>query len=75
MFVCSLLEATLDFDHPLEISETAAMNLGFFNKIIHFMKKMNDFNQNMQMVCKKIPPTLGLIKIGTVGFSVFRLST
>ena len=62
------LEATLDFDHPLEISGTEPMNLGFFNKIIHFMKKMNDFNQNMQMVCKKIPPKFELYYGTQVGF-------
>ena len=56
LFVCLFLEATLDFDYPLKKSGWAPFNLGFLIKINNFMKKMNDFNQNMLMVCKKIPP-------------------
>ena len=42
LFVCSFLEATLDFDYPFKKCGTEPFNLGFLIKINNFMKKMND---------------------------------
>ena len=58
LFVCSFLEATLDFDYPLKKSGTEAINLGFFIKINNFMKKMDDLSQKTIMITKKIPPKI-----------------
>ena len=41
LFVCSFLEATLDFDYHLKKSGWGPFNLGFLIKINNFMKKMN----------------------------------
>ena len=58
LFVCSFLEATLDFDYPLKKSGTEPINLGFFIKINNFMKKMDDLSQKTIMITKKIPPKI-----------------
>ena len=58
LFVCSSLEATIDFDYPIKKSGVAGLNLEFFDKIIDFMKKINDWDLKMQMFGVKIPPKI-----------------
>ena len=56
--VCLFIEATLDFDYPLKKSGRVCLNLEFFDKIIDFLKKMNDWDLKMQMFGVKIPPKI-----------------
>ena len=53
LFVCSFLEATLDFDYHLKKSGWEPLNLRFLIKINNFMKKMNDLSQKRNSLCKK----------------------
>ena len=55
LFVCSFLEGLLILTTPSKNSGTESFDLGFLIKINNFMKKMNDWSPNMQMVCNKIP--------------------
>ena len=57
-----------DFDQDVKLSGRVCLNLEFFEKIIKFMKKMNDQDHKTPIIGVKIPPEIVKKDPTQVGF-------